>query len=707
VRAGVTVAVHWVRVHWLTSGALGVVVAVAAVLLPLLVARHQRRQQSIHQAQADQTARAALLAAQCLTVVERTGVLPRVGQVRPVELGVHPAAELRSLPAGESGVDLPEEVPVYVPRDKDAEVDAALARGGLVVLVGDSTAGKSRAAYEAVRRLADDRRLLVPHNRESLRRLLNGGMKVRDVVVWLDDLERYLGGTDGLDVGLLRRLVGDGSRRVVVLATMRASEYAARSGEHRGRASQVERELQQTERALLEQATRVELGRRFSPGELGRAEQRQHDPRIADALAHAGEYGLAEYVAAGPRLWRRWRDGFAVDNPPNALAGAAITAVAVDCRRAGLTEAVSEALLEDLFLSYLEPAVARRLGAEVFAVGLAWAAEPVQATSALLLSVEGGWIAFDYLVDRLEAEPDKLTVPDATWAGVVAMADGSQAHTVAFAALLSGQYEVAEQALRKAVAAGDHVAENNLGLLFFAREDLDEDKRWLEAEGWLRRAAEAGDHPAEANLGVIYKETGRLEEGERWLRRAAEAGEHPAESNLGMLLQKRGELEEAEQWLRRAAEAGEHPAENGLGVLLQERGELEEAERWYRKAVEAGRHDAEFNLGMLLQERGELEEAEQWLRRAAEAGEHPAEFNLGILLQERGELEEAEQWLRRAAEAGHHDAEGRLGELLKERGELEEAEQWYRRAAEAGHHDAENSLRLLLAEQERVKEAEQ
>jgi hypothetical protein len=221
-REGVVTVVHWARAHWLTSGALGVVVAPAAWLSPTLQQRHQRRQQ----AQAAQAGQVALLAANCLAVDEHTGQLPRVGQVRPVELGVHPAAELGTLSAGVGGLDLPGQVPVYVPRDKDAEVDAALTRGGLVLLVGDPTAGKSRAAYEAVRRLSDNRLLLVPLHRGSLRRLLDGGVRFGAVVVWLDDLERYLGGTDGLDVGLLRRLVGDGSHGVVVVAVNRDPEQA-------------------------------------------------------------------------------------------------------------------------------------------------------------------------------------------------------------------------------------------------------------------------------------------------------------------------------------------------------------------------------------------------------------------------------------------------------------------------------------------------
>jgi tetratricopeptide (TPR) repeat protein len=397
---------------------------------------------------------------------------------------------------------------------------------------------------------------------------------------------------------------------VVVVATMRASEYAARNVDAGQEDPPAERELRQVERAVLAVASRVEFARRFSPAELRRAAERAHDPRIADALAHAGQYGLAEYVAAGPVLWRRWRDGLAVDNPAERLAGAAITAVAVDCRRAGLTGALPEALLAELFLDYLEVPVARRVGSEAFEAGLGWAARPVQATSALLLPIEGGWVAFDYLVDQHQADTAAPPVPDGTWAAAVRLAAPDDALAVATAAYLAGQHEIAEQATRKAADAGDHDAEYNLGVL------LQEQGQGEEAEQWYRKAAGAGHHPAENNLAVLLQEQGQGEEAEQWWRRAAgaghyAAGHYAAENNLGALLKERGELEEAEQWWRRAAGAGDHDAEVNLGVLLQEQGRAEEAERWWRKAADAGHRDAEYNLRVLLQEQGRAEEAEE------------------------------------------------------------------------------------------------
>lgn len=219
---------------------LGLVVVVAVALLWLGLRRHGDRRRAEHDEEANRAAEqvretipaqaererrdivslAALLAEHCWLDLA-TSWLPRVGDVNdPVALGVHPASALEDLDgATEKSTEAsvpgpPARVPVYVPRDLDAKLDAALAaaltRGGLVLVRGDSTVGKSRAAFEAMRRLPGDLWLLVPYHLGSLRALLDGGVELCDVVVWLDDLERYLD-AGGLEVELLPRLVGEGT----------------------------------------------------------------------------------------------------------------------------------------------------------------------------------------------------------------------------------------------------------------------------------------------------------------------------------------------------------------------------------------------------------------------------------------------------------------------------------------------------------------
>lgn len=100
-------------------------------------------------------------------LVLRGGRLPKVRQVSdPLILGVHPSSRLTGLTSPE-GEPVGERVPTYVPRDIDNELRNQLASSSFVTVVGDSSAGKSRAAFEALSVLGDHI-LIVPWNREAL-----------------------------------------------------------------------------------------------------------------------------------------------------------------------------------------------------------------------------------------------------------------------------------------------------------------------------------------------------------------------------------------------------------------------------------------------------------------------------------------------------------------------------------------------------------
>ncbi|MGW3961338.1 hypothetical protein ACWED2_16065 [Amycolatopsis sp. NPDC005003] len=113
------------------------------------------------------------------------------------------------------------DLPRYVPRDRDEDLEWAIASGGLVVLHGRAAAGKSRAAAEALRRLRPSHDLLVPIDGPALRTI--AGANLTDTVVWLDDLERFLV-PGGLDARLAVR------NRVDTIAQLRT--YAVAKGHH-------------------------------------------------------------------------------------------------------------------------------------------------------------------------------------------------------------------------------------------------------------------------------------------------------------------------------------------------------------------------------------------------------------------------------------------------------------------------------------------
>jgi hypothetical protein len=131
---------------------------------------------------------------------DRRGALPLVRDLDdPVQLGVHPAAVVDSLAR----------VPEFVRRDVMPRLCSAMTDDRFVLLVGESTAGKSRAAYEAVRALFPAHHLVEPTTREAATAAVLAMVGSPRAVLWLDDIERYLGddavARDEQPVGPLRR----------------------------------------------------------------------------------------------------------------------------------------------------------------------------------------------------------------------------------------------------------------------------------------------------------------------------------------------------------------------------------------------------------------------------------------------------------------------------------------------------------------------
>jgi hypothetical protein len=133
-----------VRDSWVLAGA----TAAAAVIVVFSAVWQERYRRQVRR---DDKLLAKVRAGSLL----RNGDLPKVRDITdPVELGVHRAGV--ALEPRDGRPTVTEHVPDFVPRDIDAELDKHLEVGGFVLLVGDSTAGKSRAAFEAMRaRLAD------------------------------------------------------------------------------------------------------------------------------------------------------------------------------------------------------------------------------------------------------------------------------------------------------------------------------------------------------------------------------------------------------------------------------------------------------------------------------------------------------------------------------------------------------------------------
>ena len=273
----------------------------------------------------------------------------------------------------------------------------------------------------------------------------------RSCVLWLDDLEGYLG-AGGLTATQLGRLLsGEGHHRVIV-ATIRAAEQARITADNPD--DDAGRQASRDIRQVLDQAHPIRFARMFTGDELERAKARDWDPRIAEAIGHAGSYGIAEYLAAGPELLRDWQDARASSEGPHAR-GAALVAAAIDIRRAGYTSPLPRALLGQVHEQYLADPEHAHAPREPAADAWAWATRQRRATTALLRPAGPDLVElFDYLVNTVQRQTGPLgQVPEPVVRDIIGSAGPADADSLADTAYAQGRYALAEHAWRQAYQA--------------------------------------------------------------------------------------------------------------------------------------------------------------------------------------------------------------------------------------------------------------
>ncbi|GAA2517421.1 hypothetical protein [Streptomyces gobitricini] len=495
-------------------------------------------------------------------------------------------------------------LPPYVPRDIDEELrvllTAAARDGGLVLVTGDSTSGKTRAAFEALRASLPDHRVVQPADHTELPAVARAVARSSEpCVVWLDDLERYLGpGPDSLTPALLSHFAAG---TTAVLATMRLRQYETYTADDdtaRGTAGANGGAY----KGVLAAARRVNLDRMWSGTELARA-RACADDRITHALAHHGPHGIAEYLAAGPALLDEWHSA---DRPGGHPRGAALVATAVDLSRTGLPGPYPRSLLLRLHEQRLAQAGGALLRPETADEAFAWAGALRFGVTSLLLPGDepDTWMPFDYLVDRTENP-----LPPEVWdEALMAAPEPAARFAVGFSALQADLPHVAEAAWRPHAHTVPIIA-SWLGRL------LDAQERPGEAEEVLRAAIRAGSVMAATDLGLLLARTHRPHEAEVWLRLAARHDDARAMYLHGELLRQTGREADAEDWFRRAEAAGSQAATTAYGILLADLGRTEAAEEQLNRAVDADLPGAAAALGLLLVRTGRPEEAKELTHR--------------------------------------------------------------------------------------------
>ncbi|MFF7858792.1 hypothetical protein ACFZCZ_32285, partial [Streptomyces sp. NPDC007904] len=289
------------------------------------------------------------------TATQESGTLPTDGPGRPIgqwdphALEVHPAGTVQD-GAGSPGQRL---LPGYVPREHDrilaeAVRDAAAGRSRMLVLVGGSSTGKTRACWEAVQPLAGQGwRLWHPFDPTRAEAALEDLARVAPrTVVWLNEAQHYLGDPaagERIAAALHTLLTTPERAPVLVLGTLwpdYAKAYIALPIP--GGPDPYSRV-----RELLAGCT-VRIPEAFDDRALAEARVKadRGDRLLADALTRAGKDGrLAQDLAGGPALLERYQTG--------SPAARALLEAAMDARRLGVGLHLPQAFLTDAAADYL------------------------------------------------------------------------------------------------------------------------------------------------------------------------------------------------------------------------------------------------------------------------------------------------------------------------------------------------------------------
>ncbi|MFB6560827.1 helix-turn-helix domain-containing protein [Streptomyces sp. NPDC056400] len=570
----------------------------------------------------------------------------------------------------------------------DAVTEVQEGRSRMLVLVGSSSTGKTRACWEAVQPLAvRGWRLWHPYDPTRAEAALADLERVGPrTVVWLNEAQHYLDGPpagERIAAGLHALLTQPARGPVLILGTL-WPEYARRYiALPRSGAPDPHSRV----RELLAGRT-VGVPDTFDREAIRAATALAHegDRLLTDALTRAGEHGrLAQDLAGAPELLRRYQHG--------TPAGRALLEAAMDARRFGVGLHLPQDFLTAAATDYLTDHDWEQLPEDWAEVSYTDLADPVHGKQAPLGRVNprpygpsagpAGELfrLADYLEHHGRITRQRVYPPTSFWRAALAHLP----HPETLLRLARG----AEGRVRMRWAHRLRLRAAELGHVGALTELADMRRWWADDEEgaavFYRRAADAGDTNALMRLASMQKWAGDLENAEATLREAAEASGTGALATPLQLREQFGDWQGLEAFYHHALEAGNLEALAHLAHLRQWAGDQEGAEALCWRSVEAGNIDALAHLAELRQRAGDWDGAVELARQAAAAGRPGALRELAALCERTGDEEGAEALLREAADAGHTEAMMKLALLHRAAYDLEGAEEFARRAAAAGN----------------------
>lgn len=629
-----------------------------------------------------------------------------LSELDPFDLGVHEAISVAH--ASELGAKLP----LHVRRALDDELERCVQRAvsgqsAVAVLVGDSSTGKTRAAWEALRLLPADWRIWQPRDRDEL--LEARGRIAPRTVLWLDEVKDFLlSGDTAVDervaAGIDQLIHDPGRAPLLVLGGAWRDHWIQMT------AAAGDVDDRKHSRTLLEKH-RVDVPECFTDEEIAELllGQAGHDPRLREATESAEDGHITQYLAGGPAQLRQY------ENAPTVAR--AVLDAAVDASRLGrgfqLTAKFLAAAAEASLTGLQRDLLLR--DDHWFESVIEYTNRPCRGARGVLSPVRPPLFAkteqlptfrlADYVEQEISRRRAHICPPDGFWlAAEHCAANGHDRFALVSAALSRGRIDAAERLADRAAEFGEPH-----GLVRFA-EYLEKHHPDRDSVPFFERAAEAGDSSAQVKLAWRLERAGRLDEAERWYHAAADGGEPDAGVGLASVLWERGEHEAAMDLYEEALDAGharsvEYQArhlartdDHELALALTRRSfeagnteaftglawsymysDHERAIAVFLHAIEAGDVNALREMAYVMEWDDRPAAAELFCALAVEFGEVSALRGLGMIRAGKGDLESARALFWHAYNAGLGWVLPQIAELHEQSGALHKAERIYRR----------------------------
>ncbi|MEU6260468.1 tetratricopeptide repeat protein [Streptomyces sp. NPDC047043] len=568
----------------------------------------------------------------------------------PHDLEVHPAG---FAPRVHGGSDA-QKLPGYVARDHDRLLAATVQdvlRGGsrMVVLVGSSSTGKTRACWEAVQPLADKGWMLWhPFDPSRAAAALDELHRVGPrTVVWLNESQHYLGDQragEEIAAALHALLIEPARGPVLVLGTLwpeYARQYAARPEPGKPDPHSRVRELLTGRTVTVPDA--------FDARALAAASvlAEAGDGLLAESLARTVDSGrLAQDLAGAPALLDRYQHG--------TPAAKALLEAAMDAQRLGHGPSLSYGLLAEGAEGYLPDEEWGLLAEDWLEAGMAYVAAPLTGMRGALVrrrprarrtpglaapSALPQYRLADYLDQHGRHTRQDEPVPATLWQALLTHGDRSGFLALGESAEAPGLLRIAARFYAEADGGAEKLASllNSCG-----RQE--EARPW-----WIRSVSENGEGYALGRV-VETAPSGTPEEAESiltwWWENVPK--DRAQGTHLSTLIRRLGPTDDPKtmMWWRRAAEQGHPEAEAILVDHLRETGGPDAVLTWYRDRCTDNRW-YRCKAADLLVELNRPEEAISLLS-ASDEDDSDAHLRLGRLLLSSGQGEKAVEWLAKA-----------------------------------------------------------